>query len=221
MPTTAKVQEVEQLVKEFSGAKSVLLADFVGMDVATITELRKRCRAEGVTIRVAKNTLSRRALESLGIHEMSPMLEGPTAIAIAWEDEMAAVRVITAFAKEKEKPRVKGGMVDRKVYTLPEIKTLAGLPGRNELIGQLLMTFESPVTQVVGMLNRMTTDLISILDQLVEKKGGAGAAAAAQPAAAAEPTAAGATDEATAASDAEPTGDAEPAGDAEAAGASD
>jgi len=211
MPTTAKIQEVEQLVKEFSGAKSVLLADYVGMDVATITELRRRCRAEGVTIRVAKNTLSRLALESLGIHEMSPMLEGPTAIAIAWKDEMAAVRVITAFAKEKEKPRVKGGMVDRKVYTLPEIKTLAGLPSRNELIGQLISTFEAPTTQVIGMLSRLTTDLMSILDQLAEKKGGAGAAAA-QPASAAEPPAAGAADEAAEAGEAGDAGDAEAAG---------
>ena len=111
MPTQAKVTEVETLVQEFSGAKSVVLADFVGMDVATITELRRRLRAERVSLRVAKNTFSRRALESLGVTEMTPMLEGPTAIAVARDDELAAVRVLTAFAKEKEKPRVKGGMV--------------------------------------------------------------------------------------------------------------
>jgi large subunit ribosomal protein L10 len=206
MPTPAKIAEVESLVQEFTGAKSVVLADFVGMDVATITELRKRCRAEKVSIRVAKNTFSRRALESLGVKEMTPMLEGPTAIAVARDDELAAIRVLTAFAKEKEKPRVKGGMVGGQVYTLAEIKTLAGLPARNELLAQLISTFEAPMTQVTGMLGRMTSDLMSILEQLAEKKGGAGAASAAAPAAAAEP---------------EKAEDAGDAGDAAAAGASD
>jgi large subunit ribosomal protein L10 len=207
MPTPAKVSEVEALVEEFREAKSVVLADFVGMDVATITELRRRLRAEKVSLRVAKNTLSRRALESLGVSEMTPMLEGPTAIAVARSDELAAIRVLTAFAKEKEKPRVKGGMVGGQVYTLAEIKTLAGLPGRNELLSQLLATFESPVSQVVSMLNRMSSDLISILDQLAEKKGGgAGTAPAA------------ATSEPSAASEAPPADD---AGEAAATGASD
>jgi large subunit ribosomal protein L10 len=114
--------------------------------------------------------------------------------------------VLTAFAKEKEKPRVKGGMVGGQVYTLAEIKTLAGLPARNELLAQLISTFEAPMTQVTGMLGRMTSDLMSILEQLAEKKGGAGAASAAAPAAAAEP---------------EKAEDAGDAGDAAAAGASD
>jgi large subunit ribosomal protein L10 len=207
MPTAAKVAEVEALVQEFKEAKSVVLADFVGMDVATMTELRRRLHAERVSLRVAKNTFSRRALESLGVTEMTPMLEGPTAIAVARNDELAAIRVLTAFAKEKEKPRVKGGMVGGKVYTLAEIKTLAGLPPRNELLGQLLATFEAPVTQVIGMMSRMTSDLISIMDQLVEKKGGAAGSTGAA-AAPSEP----------AASEAAP---AEDAGGAEAAGASD
>ncbi len=179
MPTQAKITEVESLVQDFTGAKSVLLADFQGMDVATITELRRRCRAEKVTVRVAKNTLSRRALNSVGMSELESMLEGPTAIAVSRGDELAAVRVITAFAKEKEKPRVKGGIVDGRVYTLAEIKTLAGLPARNELLAQLLATFESPMTQVVGIMGRLTSDLISILDQLAERKGGGAAAPAA------------------------------------------
>jgi large subunit ribosomal protein L10 len=177
MPTQAKITEVESLVQDFTGAKSVVLADFVGMDVATITELRRRCRAEKITVRVAKNTLSRRALASVGMSDLESMLEGPTAIAVAKGDELAAVRVLTAFAKEKEKPRVKGGMVGGRVYTLAEIKTLASLPARNELIAQLLATFESPMTQVVGMMGRLTSDLISILDQLAERKGGGAAAA--------------------------------------------
>jgi large subunit ribosomal protein L10 len=192
MPTQAKVTEIETLVREWTGAQSVVLADFGGMDVAAISELRRRCRAEKVTFRVAKNTLSKRALEQIGMSELGPMLEGPTGVAVAYGDEMAAVRVITTFAKEKEKPRVKGGMVQGRLYTLEEIKVLASLPARNELLAQLLMTFEAPTSGVVGILNRLTSDLMSILDQLAEKRGGGAAPA---PAAGESGTAEGAPEE--------------------------
>jgi large subunit ribosomal protein L10 len=192
MPTQEKMTEIEELVREWTGAQSVVLADFGGMDVAAISELRRRCRAEKVRFRVAKNTLSKRALEQVGMGELGPMLEGPTGVAVSFGDEMAAVRVITAFAKEKEKPRVKGGVVQGKLYTLEEIKVLASLPPRNELLSQLLMTFEAPISGVVGILNRLTSDLISILDQLAERKGGGAAPA---PAAGESGTAEGAPEE--------------------------
>jgi large subunit ribosomal protein L10 len=191
MPTQAKMAEVDALVREWTGAQSVVLADYGGMDVATISELRRRCRAEKVGFRVAKNTLSKRALEQVGMGELGPMLAGPIGIAVSHGDEMAAVRVLTAFAKEKEKPRVKGGIVQGRLYTLEEIKALASLPPRNELLGQLLMTFQAPTSGVVGILNRLTSDLVSILDQLAEKRGGGAAPA---PAAATE-DAAGAPEE--------------------------
>lgn len=196
MPTQAKMTEIDALVREWTGAQSIVLADYGGMDVATISELRRRCRAEKVRFRVAKNTLSKRALEQLGMGELGPLLEGPIGVAVAHGDEMAAVRVLTAFAKEKERPRVKGGMVQGRLYTLEEIKVLANLPARNELIAQLLMTFQAPTSGVVGILNRLTSDLVSILDQLAEKRGGSAAPA---PAAGAAESAEGTPEESPAA----------------------
>lgn len=192
MPTQAKMTEIDALVREWTGAQSVVLADYGGMDVATISELRRRCRAEKVRFRVAKNTLSKRALEQIGMGELGPLLEGPIGIAVSHGDEMAAVRVIAAFAKEKEKPQVRGGMVQGRLYTLEEIKVLANLPARNELLAQLLMTFQAPTSGVVGILNRLTSDLVSILDQLAEKRGGGAAPA---PAAGTAETAEGAPEE--------------------------
>jgi len=214
MPTQAKMTEIDALVREWTGAQSVVLADYGGMDVATISELRRRCRAEKVRFRVAKNTLSKRALEQVGMGELGPLLEGPIGIAVSHGDEMAAVRVLTAFAKEKERPQVKGGMVQGRLYTLEEIKVLANLPARNELIAQLLMTFQAPTSGVVGILNRLTSDLVSILDQLAEKRGGSAAPA---PAAGAAETAEGTPEESPAA-DAADAGEAPDAGEAADAG---
>ncbi len=176
MPTQQKMAAIEELVREWSGARSVVLADFIGMDVATISELRRRCRAEKVTFRVAKNTLSKRAFEQMGMGELGPFLEGPTGVAVTHGDEMAAVRVLTTFAKENEKPQLKGGMVEGRLYSLEEIKVLASLPPRDQLLGQLLMTFEAPLTQVISALSGLASDFISIIDQLAERRGGGAAA---------------------------------------------
>ncbi len=172
MPTQAKINEVEELVRELTGARSVLLADFTGMDVAELSELRRRCRAERVRFRVARNTLSRRALQSMGMEAIETMLEGPTGIAVALGDELAAARVLVAFAKEKERPRLKGGLIEGKVFSLDELKTLASLPARKELLSQLLMVFEAPVSQLVSGISRLAGDLMSILDQLAERRAG-------------------------------------------------
>lgn len=179
MATEAKVAEIQALVHEIGQARSVLLADFTGMDVATLSELRRRCRAENITFRVAKNTLTRRALDEVGMGALDSLLEGPTGIAIGRGEELAAARVLMAFAKEKELLKVKGGLIDGRLYTVGELKTLATLPARNELLSHLLMVFQTPVTQVIGGLSRLASDLMSILDQLAERKGGAAGAAAA------------------------------------------
>jgi large subunit ribosomal protein L10 len=178
MPTQAKVAEVEELVRELTGARSVLLADFTGMDVASLSDLRRRCRAENVYFRVARNTLSKRALKSVGMEAIEELLEGPTGIAVARGEELAAARVLIAFAKEKERPRVKGGLIEGRVYSLAEIKILASLPARKDLLSQVLMVFEAPVTQVIGSLSRLLSDVVSILDQLGSRGGGDSAPAA-------------------------------------------
>lgn len=197
MPTQAKIDEVEQLVRELTGARSVLLADFTGMDVASLSDLRRRCRAENVGFRVARNTLSKRALRSVGMEAIESMLEGPTGIAIARGEELAAARILIAFAKEKERPRVKGGLIEGRVYSVQEIKILASLPARKDLLAQLLMVFESPATSVIGGLSRLLSDLMSILDQLAAGRESAATAAAVSTAAAdsaVEPGAAGAAE---------------------------
>jgi large subunit ribosomal protein L10 len=171
MPTQAKADAIENLIREFSDARSLILADFAGMDVATVSELRRRCHDEKVRFRVAKNTLMIRAIDSIGLEALRPMFRGPTGYAIAKDDELAAARVLVAFAKEKQLPKVKGGMVEGKVYSLEEIMALAVLPPRDELIGQLLMTMEAPVSQVISGLSGLASDLVSILDQLSERQG--------------------------------------------------
>ena len=176
MPTPQKEAVVEELTNEFRDAKRLLFADYRGLDVEAITELRSRCREQQVRFLVAKNTLSRRAMSAIGVEDVGSLLEGPTGLAIAKEDQIAAARVLVGFSKENEKLEIKGGVMEGRVYSLEEVKALASLPSRDELIAQVLAAIQSPVVFVAGILQNLLRDVVSCAEQHAEKGGGAPAA---------------------------------------------
>src|SRR5262245_54299310 len=107
MATAEKEQTVQQMNDELKDAKGLLLADFTGMDVETVTALRATLRASGVQYKVVKNTLLRIACRERGLEVLEPYLEGPTAVAYSTTSEVEPVRVIVEFAKKHERPAVK------------------------------------------------------------------------------------------------------------------
>jgi len=167
---TAKIELVEELAGILREARSVILNDFTGLDVADISELRRRCRESGVIYRVIKNTLARRSFEDLGVTGMGDLLEGPTAIAVSDTDEVTAAQVLKKFADEYELPKFKGGYVAGRILGFEETVRLASLPGREVLLGQAVSTFQAPLRGLVTVLNASLRDLAGVLDAIREKK---------------------------------------------------
>ena len=167
---TKKINDLETILKD---AKSIVLSDFTGLNVKDISALRRACREKGIKFRVVKNTLARRSFEDLGFPGLAPLLEGPTAIAIGTEDEVAPAQVIKKFADDYELPRVKGGYVSGRILSDKEVIRLAALPGREVLLAQVVGTTQAPLRGLVNCLNASLRDLVNVVKAIEDKKGAA------------------------------------------------
>jgi large subunit ribosomal protein L10 len=172
MPTAEKEKVVQEMSSELSGAKGLVLADFSGMDVETVTALRATLRSKGVRYRVVKNTLLKIACQARGLSSLDPYLEGPTAIAYSTDSEVEPVRVIVEFAKKHERPSVKAGVIGDRLYTKKELMQLAALPSREELLSQVLAVMIAPMTQFLGAVNALLSSPAALAGQLEQKKSG-------------------------------------------------
>lgn len=146
---------VEAISEELKGAQSVVLVDYRGLTVAQDTELRKKLREAGVTYRVYKNTMMKRAFEGTEFEGLEGCLEGPSAIAISKEDATAPARIICDFAKKAEALEVKAGVVEGSVYDAAGIQELSKIPSREVLLSKLLGSLQSPITNLARVLNQI------------------------------------------------------------------
>jgi len=142
-------QQKEQLVNEISTKlkenSCTIVADYRGLNVAQVTELRKSLREAGVEFQVLKNTLTRRATAQAELTELDEALTGPTAIAFSKEDVVAPAKILSDFAKKNEFLKIKAGVVEGKVVDAGQIKALAELPSREGLLSMLLSVLQAPV----------------------------------------------------------------------------
>lgn len=140
-----KKQIVEEIKTKLTESKSSVFVDYRGLNVAEITELRKRLRENNVEYKVYKNTLTRRAAEAANLEELNETLVGPTAVAFSKEDVVAPAKILHEFAKDHEALEIKGGVIEGKVATLDEIKELSTLPDYNGLVSMLLSVLQAPI----------------------------------------------------------------------------
>ena len=169
--TKAQKQEtVTALAGRLRRAGTVYVTDFTGLDVAKITQLRRRLRQAGTQFVVVKNTLARRALGEAQVEGLAPYLEGPTGLVLAETDPVAAAKVLADFAKEFEKPAIKAGLVDGKAVTPDQVRRLAYLPPRTELLAQLGGTLQTPMAAFVGALNGLLMNVVGALEALRTKR---------------------------------------------------
>ena len=132
-----KEEEVNSLAEKMQNAKLVLFADYRGITVEDVTNLRSTLRKSNSEYKIVKNNISRRALEKCGIEELNEAVEGPTAVIIGKDDYLEPAKAIYEYTKEHDFYKIKGGVVEGKVMTAEEIITLAKLPSRETLIGML------------------------------------------------------------------------------------
>jgi len=171
-----KAGVVEELRAAMQEHGSVILTDYRGLTVKEITELRVKLAAMGVSVRVVKNTLLSRALteEQQGLVEF---LKGPVAATFVSGDPTAVLKEMSAFAKTHDELKYKGGWVEARAYSGPDIAALATLPPREQLLGMLVSVLNAPLSQLVGTLQAVPRDLVMTLLALAEQRAGAAAAA--------------------------------------------
>ena len=164
MKRTEKERLVSELKEKMVGASTLYYTDFTGLNVKRMTELRRRFRRAGVEYVVIKNTLALRAVNESGL--MSMALKGPTGIVLG-RDPVAAAKVLADFAREfDQKPGIKGGLLDGKELAPAQVKQLATLPSREQMLSELAAGMQSPVAAFVGALNGLMTMFAGAVEAL-------------------------------------------------------
>ena len=171
MKRTEKEQMVNDLRDKLQGAKSLYYTDFTGLNVKRMTELRRRLKRAGVDYVVIKNTLALRAVNESGL--VGEKLRGPTGLVLG-KDPVAAAKVLTDFAREfEQKPAVKGGLLEGKAVDAAQVKQLASLPSREQMLADLGAGLQSPMAAFVGALNGLLYMFAGALDALKSQREGA------------------------------------------------
>lgn len=179
MNRTEKAAAVEALGKDLGGTGNAILFGFAGLKVPEVTELRRQVRGTRSRYIVVKNTLALRAAKGTPLEGLSEHFAGPTAVAYNAESPVALAKVLTAFAKTNPNLVFKGAIVEGLVVAASEIKMIAELPSREELVGRLLFLIQSPLRRLVGVLNGPVRNLAGVVAQIAEQRSKAGAGEAA------------------------------------------
>ena len=170
MPTAEKIQVVEDITFEFKKAGSVFIADYAGLRVGDMTELRKQLRGAGVSMYVVKNTLLRRAANDSGLGEISDYFKGPTAVAFGPSDPVQTAKIFHEFYSRLEKPTVRRFVFDKRSYGTADLKAIASLPPKEIILSQLIAAIEGPIAGFVGTLDAMIREFVGTVDAIAEKK---------------------------------------------------
>lgn len=169
MNRTEKEQLVEDLRSDLSQAKSVVLASHVGMDAATVNELRSKYRAEEVTYRVVKNTLIKIAIQDTDMSVISDMFRGPVAIAYSFEDAVSPARVARDFAKDHKGYKIIGAYLEGQRFEEAGVTQLADMPTKDELRAKFLGLLQAVPSKFVRTLNAVPQKMVMVLKAKADK----------------------------------------------------
>jgi large subunit ribosomal protein L10 len=178
MPTAQKAKTIDKLSDQLSRAQLTIVTDYRGLTVGDLQTLRGNLRPFGAEFHIAKNTLARIAATNAGIEGLDPVLEGPTAIVLAYDDIVGPSKAISDFARTSRILSVKGGVMNQKFIAATDIEAVASLPSREVLLAKLLGMLQSPMARTVGVLSGPSRSLAFVLQARVNQLGGETAAKA-------------------------------------------
>lgn len=167
-----KAVVIEEVSAEVAKAQSIVIAEYRGLDVASVTVLRKTARESGVYLRVLKNSLARRAVAGTAFEPLAEQLTGPLIYGIS-ADPVAAAKVLAGFAKSNDKLVIKAGALPNSLLNQDGVKALATMPSREELLSKLLGTMQAPIAQFVRTLNEVPTKFARGLAAVRDQKAAA------------------------------------------------
>ena len=170
MERAEKVQEVEALKKNFSSANLTLLAEYQGLTVANLTRLRVDLRKNNAHVKIAKNTLSKRAIAGTELDVLKPYFEGSVMVVFAQEDPILPAKALVKFSEEFEKFKIKAGVLEGKLLVPRDIEGLSKLPSREELLAKMLGSLQSPAQKLVNVLSALPRQVVTVLAAIRDKK---------------------------------------------------
>jgi large subunit ribosomal protein L10 len=162
---------VTELSGELKGAQAVIVAEYRGLNVELVTQLRSKARKSGLYLRVLKNTLARRAVQGTPFEKLAEQLSGPLMYGIA-KDPVAGAKVLSEFAKENERFVIKAGAMPNTMMSAKDVKALALLPSREELLAKLMGTMLAPVTKLVRTMHEVPGKFVRTLAAVRDAKSG-------------------------------------------------
>lgn len=164
MPTPQKAAQIDALVDQLERSQLTVLANYRGLSVTQLQELRQNLRESNAEFTVAKNTLTRIASERVGVEIPAEHLDGPTAIMFAYEDVVAPAKALTDFVRSSRVLELKVGMMEGQTLASTDIEAIASLPPREELLGKLVGLLASPMSRTVGVLGGPSRSLAYLLN---------------------------------------------------------
>jgi large subunit ribosomal protein L10 len=168
MKRTEKEQLVSELRGKIDGAKALYFTDFTGINVKKMTELRRRFRKAGVDYVVIKNTLALRAVNEAGL--AGGKLRGPTGVVVS-KDPVAAAKVIIDFAKENDqRPALKGGLFEGQALTNDQVKKLASMPSREQMLATLGASMQAPLSMFLGAMSSLLSNFAGAVEALKQQR---------------------------------------------------
>jgi large subunit ribosomal protein L10 len=165
-----KVTSVHELHDKFMRAVSAVLADFRGLTVQELTELRQQLREASLELAVVKNTLARRAVQETGYEQLSPYLKGPTSITFSYRDTVAPAKILSAYVRRQPKLAVRAGVFEGEIVPADKIAELADLPSREVLLAHALAAMQSPLAGLVWTLQGVLSTFVGTLQAIHDKK---------------------------------------------------
>jgi large subunit ribosomal protein L10 len=153
---------VAEIAAKLAGAQAVIVAEYRGLDVGRVTQLRAKARKSGLYLRVLKNTLARRAVKGTPFESLSEQMVGPLMYGIA-ADPVAGAKLLSEFARENERFVIRGGAMPGSRMSDKDVKALALLPSREQLLTKLVGTLQAPMVKLVRTMNEVPARLARTL----------------------------------------------------------
>ncbi len=169
MPTQRKVEKVSDLAAKMQRMQLAVIADYRGLTVAEISDLRKQLREHGAEFIVAKNTLLSIAARETGNEAMESLLAGPTAIAFAYDNVAKVAKTLEDYAKKQSKIQFRGGLLGKNLLPANGLEQVTKLPTREQALAGVVGTIQSPVAGVIGVINAVISNVVFVLQARIDQ----------------------------------------------------
>jgi|APSaa5957512535_1039671.scaffolds.fasta_scaffold84372_1 large subunit ribosomal protein L10 len=165
-----KEQSITSITEGMKSAKAVVIANFQGLKVSEMEELRAKCRENNITCVASKKTFVKKALADVGMDIDTKQFDGAPAVFIGLEDEVAPAQIVANFAKDHKMMTIFGGILEGQFISEAKVTELSKLPSKQQLLGQLVGTLNAPISGFVNVLAGNLRGLVTVLSAIKEQK---------------------------------------------------